>query len=166
MAQKISLISPYAPVALARILEKEMDREWTQKEKNKGRILGSGTEAKISLRFQKWNMRNDFSTRFIGTINAERGGTLIEGRIGTPRSIIIFMMLWLGFVGFFLINALLFVVSDDQPFIFNAMFVGIPSIMFVAGLAMLKFGGRNNQLHQEKILAFLSDHAKAREKRS
>ena len=166
MARKIKLFSPHAPIPLARILDKEMDREWTQQERNKGRIMGSGTEHKIALRFQRYGMRNDFSTRFSGTMEAERGGTLIKAKMGTARGVSIFMIFWLGFVGFFLLNSLFVLNSTDAPFLFKAMFTGVPAVMFLAGLAMVKFGRRNTGDHEEKILAFLEEKVKARVDRS
>ena len=166
MARKIRLFSPYAPVPLARILEKEMDREWTQKEKNKGRVMGGGTEEKILLRFVQHNIRNDFATCLNGKMVPERGGTMIKARLGRARSLNVFMIFWFGFLGFFMLVSTGLVGSQDVPLTFKLPFFGIPLLMMLAGVAMLKFGGKNAPEHEEKILAFLADTVKAREDRT
>ena len=40
MARKIRFHSPYAPIPLAEILKKEMDRDWTAEEEKSGRVIG------------------------------------------------------------------------------------------------------------------------------
>jgi len=166
MARNIHLYSPYAPVPLARILEKEMDREWTQKERNKGRVMGGGTEEKISLRLVKHGGRNDFATCLEGKMIPERGGTLIKARLGRARSLNIFMIFWFGFLGFFMLTSIVLLGSQDVPQTFKLPFFGIPLLMMLFGLGLLKLGGKNMDEHEERILAFLADKVKAREERS
>ncbi|PHR19107.1 MAG: hypothetical protein COA41_07875 [Sphingopyxis sp.] len=166
MARKIRLYSPYAPVPLARILEKEMDREWTQKEKNKGRVMGAGTEEKITLRYVRYNIRNDFSTCLTGKMVPDRGGTMIKARLGRARSLKVFMTIWFGFLIFFMLVSTVLVGSQDIEMSFKLPFFGIPLLMMLAGVGMLKFGGKDAAEHEEKILAFLADKAKAQKVRS
>lgn len=165
MARKIRLFSPYKPVPLARILEDEMDREWTQKEKNRGRVMGGGTEEKILLRVVKHNIRNDFSTCLQGKMKMDRGGTIITARIGKTRSLNIFMIFWFGFLGFFMLMSLFVMGSDDAPLSFKLPFFGIPLLMMLAGVAMMKFGGKNAPEDTKRILEFLEDKVKAQEVR-
>ncbi|QJB69081.1 hypothetical protein [Parasphingorhabdus halotolerans] len=157
----MKLFSPHAPVPLARILEKEMDREWTQKEKNKGRVMGGGTEEKILLRVVKHNIRNDFSTCLEGKMKAERGGTLITARMGKARSLNVFMVFWFGFLGFFMLMSLMVLGSDDAPLSFKVPFFGIPFLMMLAGVAMMRFGGHSAGEDKQRILEFLAEKVKA-----
>ncbi len=165
MARKIRLYSPYAPVPLARILEKEMDREWTQKEKNKGRVMGVGTEEKIMLRFVQHNSRNDFAICLNGKMVAERGGTVIKARLGRARSLTVFMIFWFGFLAFFMLTSSILVGSQDVSLSFKLPFFGVPLLMMLAGVAMLKFGGKDAPEHEAHILAFLAATVKATEQR-
>lgn len=165
MARKIRLYSPYAPIPLARILEKEIDREWTQKEKNKGRVMGVGTEGKILLRFVRHNSRNDFAICLSGKMVPERGGTVIKARLGRARSLTVFMIFWFGFLGFFMLTSSILVGSQDVPLSFKLPFFAIPLLMMLAGAAMLKFGAKDAPEHEKHILAFLAEKVKAREQR-
>ena len=98
MARKIRLYSPHKPIPLARILEDEMDREWTQKEKNKGRVFGNGTENKIFLKVEHWGQRDDSAYSLEGTMQEERGGTMIEGKLGRGKKAKFFVVFWFGFL--------------------------------------------------------------------
>ena len=163
MARKISLWSPLAPIPLARRLEQEMDREWTQAEKNKGRVFGQGTEHNMNLRVVRWEQRNSFAAQLKARMTPERGGTLIKGRNGTPRGAGCFMAVWLGGVATFFLMSSFTWPSDDVPLPFKLMFSGIPALMFLFGLGMLFFGRKGTPDDERRILEFLADHAEARE---
>jgi hypothetical protein len=162
MARKIRFHSPYAPIPLAEILKKEMDRDWTAEEEKSGRVVGSGTEEKFSLRVERKNLRNDFSLRFEGDLIADRGGTLIEGSLGRSRSTSRFMFGWLVFVGLFFVTGLLMLIRPDTAWTDKLGFVVVPAFMLAFGIGLLKLGGGNAQRDEDRILAFLRDKAQAR----
>ncbi len=163
MARKIRLWSPLAPVPLARILEAEMDREWSQAEKNRGRVFGQGTEQQMSLRVVHWSQRNSFAAQLRATMVPERGGTLIAGRIGTPSGTGCFMAIWLGGVAAFFLMSTFIWPSSDVPLTFKLMFSGIPAVMFLFGLGILFFGRKSTPDDERRILDFLAQHVQARE---
>ena len=163
MARKIRFHSPYAPIPLAEILKTEMDRDWTAEEEKSGRVVGSGTEEKFSLRVERKNLRNDFSSRFGGELISDRGGTLIEGFLGRARSTTRFMYFWLSFVGLFFVAGVIMLISPDTQWPDKLAFFGVPAFMLAVGIGLMKFGGGNAKQDEGRILAFLRDTARARD---
>lgn len=167
MARKIKLHSPLAPVPLARILEAEMDREWTQKEKNKGRVFGQGTENKIFLMVERWGQRDDSSFSLEGSMYAERGGTTIDAKLGRGKKALLFIIFWFGFLSIFLVvGAISIIAIDDTPWMFGVMFMGIPTLMMLAGFFLFRSSAKRGPADEKMILEFLEDKVQAREVRS
>ncbi|MEO0440432.1 MAG: hypothetical protein AAF067_06100 [Pseudomonadota bacterium] len=162
MARKIRLYSPHAPIPLARILEEEMDREWTQKQKNKGRVFGRGTEHKIFLKVELWGQRDDSSYSLSGTMTAERGGTLIEGRIGRIGKARFFVVFWFAFLSLFVAVGISTWLFADAPLAFAAMFVGIPGFMMLMGGWLFSRSAKRGPEDERRILEYLADKVDAR----
>lgn len=163
MARKIRLFSPLAPVPLARRLEEEMDREWTQAEKNKGRIFGQGTEHKIFLKVERWGQTDDSAYSLEGTMRAERGGTQIDAKLGRGKKATFFVVFWFGFLSIFIIVGLLAALLADTPLPFTLMFTGIPAVMMVAGAWFFSHSAKRGPEDIARITAFLEDLIDARE---
>ena len=162
MARKVRLFSPIGPIPLARKLKTEMDRKWTSEEKKNGRVMGGGTETEMVLKVERWKSRNDLATRLKASMEQERAGTLIEGRLGPDRGVGCFMLFWLSFVGFFLFIGLIILGSADAPLLFKIGFLAVPTIMLIGGFALFKFGRRNASEDEARILEFLADRVDAR----
>lgn len=162
MARDIRLFSPHAPVPLARILEEEMDQEWTQKQKNKGRVFGQGTEHRIFLKVEHWGQRDDSAYSLKGTMTAKRGGTMIEGRIGRIGKARFFVVFWFAFLSLFVAVGISSWLFADAPLAFAAMFVGIPGIMMVMGGWLFGRSAKRGPEDERRILAFLTEKVDAR----
>ena len=165
MARKIKLHSPYKPVPLARILEEEMDRDWTQKEKNKGRVFGRGTEHKIFLKVEHWGQRDDSAHSLEGEMYEERGGTTIDAKIGRGKKATFFIVFWFGFLSLFVLIGVAVTASGDVPFMWTAMFTGIPLFMMAIGGWLFGRSGKRGPEDERRILDFLEEKVKAREVR-
>lgn len=166
MARKITLHSPYKPIPLARILEDEMDREWTQKEKNKGRVFGQGTENKIFLKVEHWGQRDDSAYSLEGKMFEERGGTTIDAKIGRGKKATFFIVFWFGFLSIFVAVGIGTMFIDEAPASFGIMFAGIPLFMMAIGGWLFSRSGKRGPEDEKRILSFLEDKVKAREVRS
>lgn len=166
MARKITLHSPHKPIPLARILEDEMDRSWTQKEKNKGRVFGQGTENKIFLKIENWGQRDDSAFSLEGKMFEERGGTTIEAKIGRGKKASFFVVFWFGFLSIFVAIGLGVTALDDVPWMFSAMFVIMPLFMMAIGGWLFSRSAKRGPEDERRILAYLDDKVKAREVRS
>lgn len=165
MARKIQLHSPHKPIPLARILKEEMDREWTQKEKDTGRVFGQGTEDKIFLKVERLGQRDDSAFSLEGTMREERGGTIIEGKMGRGKKALFFIIFWFGFLSIFIFIGLITLFFAATPFIFSAMFLGVPILMMVIGGWIFGLSKKRGPQDEKQILAFLNDKVKAREVR-
>ncbi|GAB5487852.1 MAG: hypothetical protein Pars2KO_14220 [Parasphingorhabdus sp.] len=166
MARKIKLHSPHKPIPLARILEDEMDRSWTQKEKNKGRVFGQGTENKIFLKIEHWGQRDDSAYSLEGKMFEERGGTTIEAKIGRGKKATFFVVFWFGFLSIFIAVGLGVTFLGDVPWMFSAMFIIMPLFMMAIGGWLFGRSAKRGPEDERRILNFLEDKVKAREVRS
>ena len=163
MARNIRLHSPHAPVPLAKILKEEMSRKWTKAEKKSWRVMGGGTEETFFLKVARKNFYSDFSTRFTGTLSEDGSGTLIDGKMGRSPATGCVMLFWFGFMGFFIFMGLIVAGSDDAPFLFKLAFLGVPILLMLGGLAVLKFAPRYGRRDEKRILEFLRDRVDAKE---
>jgi len=162
MARKIRLYSPHKPIPLARILEDEMDRDWTKKEKKKGRVFGQGTENKIFLKIQNWGQRDDSRFSLEGTMREERGGTLIEGKFGRGKKALFFVVFWYGFLSLFIAVGIGTMFMEGTPFSPGIMFIIIPLFMMAIGGWVFRLSAKRGPDDEKRILAFLADKVKAR----
>lgn len=150
---RIDLLSPHSPVNAANRLKAAMEGVTPDTPR---RVIGTGTEASITLWVHRPNFRNDFKTMLRATMEPHAGGTRIRGRIGAPRSVALFMLLWFGFVGAFLLFGLTMAFADGiGERLVSLPFVAIPALMLAMGAFMVWIGRRHGREDQAAILAFL-----------
>lgn len=156
----IALHSPHPPVAVAERMKAAVGD--TLSADTPKRVTGNGSEQSMILWVHRPHLRNDFKVMLDAELTAERGGTRIEGRLGTARGVSMFMALWLGFVGLFLIVALAIGIFARPPLAFILPFTGIPLLMFLFGIALFTLARKGNASDGAAILKFLQDTVDAR----
>lgn len=156
----IVLYAPHDPIAVANKLKAAVG-DVLEADTPK-RVTGNGTEEKMTLWVHRPRVRNDFKARLIAEMTPDGGGTRIEGSLGTPGGVRVFMMLWLGFVGCFLIGALAIAIFARPPLEFILPFAGIPALMLLFGTGLFTLARRNVAADNEAILAFLAETIDAR----
>lgn len=157
---RIVLHAPRDPIAVANLLKAAVGE--TIDIDTPKRVTGNGTEEKMTLWVHRPRIRNDFKAVLSAEMTAERGGTRIEGTLGTPTGVRIFMTLWMGFVGCFLLGALAIAAIARPPIAFILPFAGIPLLMLGFGFALFTLARRNVAADGEAILAFLAETIDAR----
>ena len=101
----------------------------------------------------------DFALR---SWDRDASGTLIEGKIGRIGKARFFVVFWFAFLSLFVAVGISSWLIADAPFMFAAMFVGIPGIMMVMGGWLFSRSARRGPEDERRILAFLTDKVDAR----
>jgi hypothetical protein len=159
VARKITLRSPLSPVALANKLKGALGGE---KATPKAGVCGHGTDQDMMLFVYRPNFQNSFATNLTATMDADGTGTAITGKIGTPASGIVFMWVWFGFLGFFIVASLIGLGTSGS---LSGMWpmVAIPVGMMGFGWLLWTVGTWSDKADQAAILKFLADTVQARE---
>lgn len=156
----VVLQSPHAPITVANKLKATVGE--TLEADTPKRVTGNGTEEKMTLWVHRPRVRNDFKARLVAEMTEDDGGTRIEGSLGTPGAVRLFMTLWLGFVGCFLVGALGIAIFARPPLAFILPFAGIPTLMLAFGVGLFTLARRSVDADSEAILAFLAETIDAR----
>jgi hypothetical protein len=158
MARRITLRSPLSPVALANKLKGALGGETATP---RAGVCGHGTDQDMMLFVYRPNFQNSFATNLTATMDADGAGTMITGKIGTPASGIVFMWVWFGFLGLFMIAALIGLSASGS---LSGMWpmVAIPVGMMGFGWLLWTVGTWSDKADQAAILKFLFDTAQAR----
>ena len=150
---RIDLLSPHNPVNAATRLKAAMEGATPDSPQC---VLGTGTDQSMTLWVHRPNFRNDFKTMLRATMEPHAGGTRIRGRIGAPRSAALFMLLWFGFVGAFLLFGLSMAFAGGiGERLASLPFVAIPALMLAMGGLIVWIGRRHDRADRAAILAFL-----------
>ena len=99
MARRIVLTSPLAPDAIARKMRKVLGGRTAKPARG---VTGNGSEQTMTLFYFRPNIRNSFQTTLVATMEPADGGTRIEGKIGPPAGVFVFLGCWFGFLIVFL----------------------------------------------------------------
>ncbi len=81
------------------------------------------------------NHRNSFLPKIYGSLEETISGTQVHLRFQMVPIAMVFMALWLGFVGFFLIVSLIAFNAGEA----EAITLVIPSVMFLIGIGLVYF---------------------------
>jgi hypothetical protein len=158
MARKIILHSPLSPVALANTLKNALGGEDAAP---RAGVCGHGTDQDMMLFVFRPNFKNSFATALTATMEAAGSGTTITGTIGVPASGIVFMWVWNGFLGLFVIAALSAMIAAGDA-AQNWPMALFPLGMLGFGWLLWTVGTWSDKADQAAILKFLADTAQAR----
>jgi hypothetical protein len=156
----ITLHSPLAPVALATRLR---DVLGDSSARPAAGVTGRGSEQDMRLWVYRPNLQNSFQTGLKATLDAEGGGTRITGTLGPPASAKLFMVVWFGFLGIFVVAGGVAMLAAGASPLASAPFVGFPLGMMAFGGGLWKLGTWNDRKDRAAILHFLADTVQARE---
>ncbi len=160
MARTIVLKSPLDPIALATKLKTVLGGRGRQVKA--ACVTGQGTDQSMMLFYFRPNVQNSFASNLTATMEADGGGTRIEGRIGTPRSATVFLGCWFGFLTVFLALAGGGMIAAGTPFGDAWPMIAIPLGMMVFGGLLYRLGTWTAKKDEAAILAFLADTVSAR----
>ena len=160
MARKIVLRSPLPPVPLATKLRQVLG---DSDDRPTAGVTGQGSDQDMTLYVYRPNFQNSFQTGLKATMDADGGGTRIDGRIGPPASATFFMIFWFGFLGLFVFGAGAAMIAHGQSPLTNPTLFMIPLGMMVFGWGLIALGTWNDKKDQDAILKFLADTVQAQE---
>lgn len=150
------LHSPLDPVAVARKLKAAVGDKLTPE--TPSGVTGHGTDQDMTLSYHRKGSKNPFARCFIAEMIAENGGTRIEGRFGLPMSAWGFAAIWFGFLSIFIvIGALVTIFAEGVPFMWSAIFMGVPLFMMAVVVIPIVTARRDAGADEKAILGFLKD---------
>lgn len=156
--QAITLYSPRSPEQIARKLKAIMANPM---EDAQARVLGSGTQSRMILRYARRNREGSTAPTLDATMEPYKGGTRITGTLGPSPIARWFPFIWFSFLSIFVAVgcAVMWLVPGTVPF--GLIFAGVPLLMMVAGgFAFRRSPGKSED--GEAILAFLRREIDAR----
>jgi hypothetical protein len=103
-------------------------------------LVGRVTPMRVCLRRHRPFIQNSFVPVFSGHFVERDGKTVLTGCFAMGRFTRVFMSVWLGGVLIFLAMAANTLLAADNPPADKVMFVSLPLIMLVFGLAMVHAG--------------------------
>ncbi|MCA1748705.1 MAG: hypothetical protein ABR601_01475 [Parasphingopyxis sp.] len=155
---RVTLRSPYDPQSCVKRIEAHAELSIGKPAGVVGRIQ----DGRLLLRMRRPAM-NSFAPVLSAKMKPDRGGTIIDGRIGMPRSATGFMVFWFGFLAVFMLFAWgLFSIGADGGFWFALPFYAVPIFMAVMGAWMIVAGRRMGRGDRAALLAFLEEAIDAR----
>ena len=157
---RIRLHSPLAPVALATRLKEVVPD--TIGPDTQAQVIGRGSEQSMALWYYRPRVANSFRLTLVATIAADRDGSVVAGRIGMARGVVVFMACWMAFVVLFGLTFGGLVVGLHAPRAMVAGFVGIPLAMSAIGVAMIAWARRIARQDRAAMLDFLARTIDAR----
>ena len=159
MARHIALTSPLDPMAIATKLKHVLGDGSTAPDRG---VTGNGSEQSMRLFYFRPNIQNSFQATLTATIEAEGSGARIEGEIGTPRSLVVFMWWWFGGLAALIIMVAGGVIASRAAFGDRLFLVAVPVAMIVVGALLYGVGTRTAKTDEAAILAFLETTIAAR----
>ncbi|MEO8375719.1 MAG: hypothetical protein ABI471_10875 [Sphingomonas bacterium] len=159
MARPIVLTSPLDPMAIATKLKEVLGNGDIAPVRG---VTGKGSEQSMMLCYFRPNVQNSFQAALNATIEAEGGGARIEGEIGTPRSLLVFMLCWFGGLTTMLVMIGSGMIASRMGFgdklSLGALLVGL----MAAAALLLRVSARVAKTDEAAILAFLETTIAAR----
>jgi hypothetical protein len=171
MKTTVSLHSALAPPTVMETLRRSIDSERRtlfslSGYKGDRPVLGEVRENTFKLQKRRYS-RNDFAGQFYGTIEAEAGGSRIQGYFDAPRWARYFMRFWLTFA--VVCGAPIFVLTlldvlTGSHHTTGDTWVGlvVPPALFVFGTVLPKIGRAFGRGDRRFILEFLQQTVAAR----
>ncbi|CUS46419.1 MAG: hypothetical protein V4610_19350 [Pseudomonadota bacterium] len=159
MARRIVLTSPLAPDAIARKMRKVLGGRTAKPARG---VTGNGSEQTMTLFYFRPNIRNSFQTTLVATMEPADGGTRIEGKIGPPAGVFVFLGCWFGFLIVFLAMVVGGMAASGAPTEAIVPFVAIPLAMMGFGAMLYRLGTWNAKKDKAAILEFLATTVEAR----
>ena len=152
MARHIVLTSPLDPMAIATKLKDLLGDGNAAPVKG---VTGNGSEQSMALFYFRPNIQNSFQATLTATIEPEGSGARIEGLIGTPRSLQVFMWCWFGLLSTMLVMVGSGMIASRAAFGDKLFLVAVPVGLMAVGALLLGVGNRVAKTDEAAILAFL-----------
>jgi len=156
----VRLHSPYPPVALAERLKAALPATMTSGAP--AQVTGYGTEARMTLWSHRPNFANSFKSVLSATIEADDGGSRIEGRLGPHTVTRMFLWFWMGLVVMFGLGGLPILIFARLPLVMALPMLGIPVAMLAMAGLIWRIGRRSAREDEARILDFLRETIDAR----
>jgi len=151
MKQTVDLYSPRSPEQIARKLKAIMADPM---DGAKARVIGSGTQELMVLRYARRNRQDAMAPILDATMEPYEGGTRISGTLGPSPIGRWFPVFWFGFLSIFVVVgvAVMWLVPGTVPF--GLIFAGVPIFMMIIGGFVFRKPAEKSD-DGEQILAFL-----------
>jgi len=159
MARPIVLTSPLDPMAIATKLKEVLGTGDIAPVRG---VTGKGSEQSMMLCYFRPNVQNSFQAALNATIEPEGGGARIEGEIGTPHSLLVFMWCWFGGLTAMLLLVGNGMIASGAAFGDKLFLVAIPVGMMVVAALLLRVSAKVAKTDEAAILAFLETVIAAR----
>lgn len=159
MARPIVLTSPLDPVAIATKLKEVLGNGDIAPVRG---VTGKGSEQSMMLCYFRPNVQNSFQAALTATIEPEGGGARIEGEIGTPHSLFVFMGCLFGGLTAMLLLVGNGMIASGAAFGDKLFLVAIPLVMMALAALLLRVSARVAKTDEAAILAFLETTIAAR----
>lgn len=156
----IRLHSPHPPVALAERLRAALPETMTSGAP--AQVTGYGTEARMTLWSHRPNFANSFKSVLSATIEAEGGGSRIDGRLGPHTVTRMFLWFWMGLVVMFGAGGLPILILARLPVVMALPMLAIPVAMLAMAGLIWWIGRRSAREDEARILEFLAETTDAR----
>ena len=156
----IRLHSPYPPVALAERLKAALPVTMTSGAP--AQVTGYGTEARMTLWSHRPNFANSFKSVLSASIEADAGGSRIEGRLGPHAVTRMFLWFWMGLVVMFGAGGLPILILARLPLVMALPMLAIPVAMLAMAGLIWWIGRRSAREDEARILDFLKTTIDAR----
>lgn len=156
----VRLSSPHPPVALAERLKAALPATMTSGAP--AQVTGYGTESRMTLWSHRPNFANSFKSVLSASIEADGGGSRIEGRLGPHAVTRMFLWFWMGLVAMFGLGGLPILIFARLPLVMALPMLAIPVAMLVMAGAIWWIGRRSACEDEVRILDFLAQTIDAR----
>ena len=159
MARPIVLTSPLDPMAIATKLKEVLGNGDVAPVRG---VTGKGSEQSMMLCYFRPNVQNSFQAALNATIEPEGDGARIEGEIGTPRSLLLFMLCLLGGPIAMLLIVGNGMIASGAAFSDKLFLVAILVVLTALAALLLRVNARVAKTDEAAILAFLETVIAAR----
>ncbi|MHA3841121.1 hypothetical protein ACX0GZ_07870 [Sphingomonas aestuarii] len=156
----VRLHSPHSPVALAERLKAALPATMTSGAP--AQVTGYGTEARMTLWSHRPNFANSFKSVLSATIEADGGGSVIEGRLGAHAVTRMFLWFWMGLVVMFGAGGVPILILARLPLVMALPMLAIPVAMLAMAGLVWWIGRRSARADEARILDFLKTTIDAR----
>ena len=118
-------------------------------------IIGIVSEGYIRLYRYRPFFQNSFAPIFTGKFRCSNGVTVLEGHFAVNLISRIFMMVWFGFIGIFILLAGFQIATKEEIQASDFLFLIFPVLLIFFGIGLLKFGtyfGESDKSHISKVI--------------